>query len=487
MLNLSTHTPSPLATKVLLVESDPDYANLLLTALTGHPIVALAVEWVAGLSEAIQRLAHSDIDVILVDLTFPHNLGKDAIKQTVLNAGTALVIAMIAREDEKVIHQVFAQGANDYLDKSSLSANFLNSPPHTQWLPQTLKYMIDCHQSRKLLTKTEAWFRAISDASPLGIFVSDTDGSCLYSNAAYHEISGLSPQETLGTNWSKSIHPDDRQRVLKESQSASRLKAAFHSEFRFLRNDDTEVWMRINSAPVENPGSLPEQVHVVEDISERRMSEMALKAAEEALFEQKERAQVTLNSIGDAVVTTNLEGFVTYLNHVAESLTGWTSIEAEGSPLAKVFCIRNRITGDTAPDPTVQAIAENKTVGLASDSLLISRHGNELPIEDSAAPIHDRNGKASGAVIVFRDVTQSRTMTQRMAHLARHDFLTGLPNRILLDDRLSQAIVQAQRHQKQVALLFLDLDYFKKIKNENSSEEDWKRLEKWKIGRANFP
>lgn len=198
-------------------------------------------------------------------------------------------------------------------------------------------------------------------------------------------------------------------------------------------------------------------------VTDRKATERVLRAAEEALFEEKERAQVTLNSIGDAVLATDLSGNVTYLNPVAEAMTGWSREEALGRPLAEVFNIIDGTTREAAVNPAQRAIEEDRTVGLAMNCVLVRRDGVEVAIEDSAAPIHDRDGRVAGAVIVFRDGSQSRTMTEKMAHLAQHDFLTGLPNRLLLTERLSQAIGLAQRHRKQVALLFLDLDNFKRI------------------------
>ena len=181
------------------------------------------------------------------------------------------------------------------------------------------------------------------------------------------------------------------------------------------------------------------------------------------MFEEKERAQVTLSSIGDAVLCTDISGKVTYLNPVAEAMTGWTAADALGQPLGEVFRIIDGATRQAADNPGQLAIAESGVAGMAMDSVLIRRDGFESAIEDSSAPIHNRHGQVSGAVIVFHDVSETRAMAQKMSHLARHDFLTALPNRLLLTERLSWSIGQAQRHHKQVALLFLDLDYFKDI------------------------
>jgi diguanylate cyclase (GGDEF)-like protein/PAS domain S-box-containing protein len=187
------------------------------------------------------------------------------------------------------------------------------------------------------------------------------------------------------------------------------------------------------------------------------------KAVEDALYVEKERALVTLNSIGDAVLCTDISGKITYLNLVAESMTGWPREEAIGKPLSEVFQIIDSATRKTARDPMEMAVAQNRTVGLTVDCVLIRRDAYESAIEDSAAPIHDRAGRVIGAVIVFHDVSAARAMSQQMTHSAQHDVVTNLPNRMLLNDRISQSISLARRQNRPLAVLFLDLDRFKYI------------------------
>jgi len=192
-----------------------------------------------------------------------------------------------------------------------------------------------------------------------------------------------------------------------------------------------------------------------------RMIERAVNA--EALFAEKERAQVTLNSIGDAVVSTDVAGRVTYLNQTAQSLTGWALAEAIGRSLEEIFRVVDATTRETVPNPMALAIQENKTVVLSPNSVLMRRDGVEAAIEDSAAPIHDRSGAVTGAVMVFHDVSAARAATLKMSYLAQHDSLTDLPNRVLLNDRLHEAIALSSRHQRKLAVLFLDLDRFKNV------------------------
>jgi len=186
-------------------------------------------------------------------------------------------------------------------------------------------------------------------------------------------------------------------------------------------------------------------------------------AQAQALLVDGERARLTLNSIGDAVISTDVAGKITYLNPVAESLTGWASHEACGQPLQLVFRIIDGDTREAALNPMAMAIRRNESVSLSENCVLIRRDGRESAIQDTAAPIRDENGQVTGAVIVFRDVSVARAMSLKMSYLAQHDFLTQLPNRMLLNDRLTQAMAAARRHRTSLAVLFVDVDYFKRV------------------------
>lgn len=187
------------------------------------------------------------------------------------------------------------------------------------------------------------------------------------------------------------------------------------------------------------------------------------KAVEDALYIERERALVTLNSIGDGVLCTDISGKISYLNLVAESLTGWRREDAIGKPLGEVFQIIDGGSRKTSRDPLEMAMEQNRTVGLTTNCVLVRRDGFESAIEDSAAPIHDRTGSIIGAVIVFHDVSAARAISLRMSHSAQHDMVTNLPNRMLLNDRINQAISLAHRQKRPIAVLFMDLDRFKYI------------------------
>jgi diguanylate cyclase (GGDEF)-like protein/PAS domain S-box-containing protein len=196
---------------------------------------------------------------------------------------------------------------------------------------------------------------------------------------------------------------------------------------------------------------------------DRNTQKLKSTSANDVPFVERQPAQITLDSIGDGVISTDMQGRVTYLNVVAERMTGWSREEAFGRMFSEVFRIIDGDNREPTADTMKLAIQQNDTVCLPGNSLLIQRAGSELAIEDSTAPIHDQNGQITGAVMVFRDVSEARAAELKLSHLAHHDILTDLPNRTLLIDRLNQAIALAQRHGDQVGVLFLDLDRFKPI------------------------
>ena len=189
----------------------------------------------------------------------------------------------------------------------------------------------------------------------------------------------------------------------------------------------------------------------------------ARKKAEAELYLEKERAQVTLASIGDGVMRADAAGTVTFLNRAGTALTGWSEEEAVGKSLGEVFTLIDASTRTPIVHRMHSEQEEIDPMPLPETTLLVRRDGLELPIEETVASIRDKDGNFTGAVNVFRDVSEARAAVSRLRHVAYHDPLTGLPNRILLDDRVCRAIAAAGRYGSKVALLYLDLDGFKLI------------------------
>jgi diguanylate cyclase (GGDEF)-like protein/PAS domain S-box-containing protein len=198
-----------------------------------------------------------------------------------------------------------------------------------------------------------------------------------------------------------------------------------------------------------------------------RLADSSLACMQHAFSERvrhdNERARIVFESIGDAVIVTDVEGRVEHLNNVAQKMIGWSHAEAQGKPMGEVFAIYDGKTGEQAFDPVAEVMRSGATVELKSHTVLHTRDGRMIPVEDSAAPVRDAQGDISGVVLVFHDVTEQKRAQQQIERQANYDDLTGLPNRRLFMDRLTQAMKESHRSDLPLALLFLDLDLFKEV------------------------
>ncbi|HEY9849383.1 MAG TPA: EAL domain-containing protein [Leptolyngbyaceae cyanobacterium] len=195
----------------------------------------------------------------------------------------------------------------------------------------------------------------------------------------------------------------------------------------------------------------------------QELTMFALEESQQALFQEKEKAQLTLQSVGDAVITTDAFGQIEFLNPVAEKLTGWRVEEAKGLPLTKVFKVIDDRTREPIKSIVETVLEERRIVGFSNHAVLIARNGNEFAIDDTVAPIRSKNGEIIGSILVFHDVTSERCLTRQLSWQATHDALTGLINRQEFEQKLEQSLQNAKTQQQQHTLCYLDLDRFKII------------------------
>lgn len=309
----------------------------------------------------------------------------------------------------------------------------------------------------RLKESEKRFFQAFRYAA-IGMALVLPDGRWLQVNDALCAMLGYDEDELMTRAFQELTHPDD---LAADLALVGKLLAgeslSYHMEKRYLHRDGHVVHAQLSVSLVRDEHGEPLYfISQVQDISER-------KAFEEALFRERELAEVTLKSIGDAVITTDPNLIVTSLNPIAEAMTGWPSHEAVGRPMDDIFQLRDPLTRQPIPNPLIMAVDKNSIVGLTTDAILIHRNGFDSPIEDSAAPIHDHAGNVIGGVVVFHDVSETRALALKMAHLAHHDTLTGLPNRALLTSRMEFAVTVAARRHQRAALLFVDVDHFKQI------------------------
>ena len=199
---------------------------------------------------------------------------------------------------------------------------------------------------------------------------------------------------------------------------------------------------------------------LAQSVSKLRTEIAERRRVEETLFDEKERIRITLESIGDAVVTTDVLGRIDYLNPSAERLTGWSRGEAANQSIRDIFHIVDENTLERFEDPIAQCIQSGPVVGLASNTVLICRDGQQRSIDYSACVIHDRHGATVGAVLFFRDVTEARRAAQQLRYQATHDSLTGLVNRAEFERRLKH-VLDTSTPEDSNAIIYLDLDQFK--------------------------
>ncbi|MCD4817659.1 MAG: cache domain-containing protein [Candidatus Cloacimonetes bacterium] len=251
------------------------------------------------------------------------------------------------------------------------------------------------------LIKSNQSFKILTENLKSGVYTFDESGKFIYANPEMERISGYSEEEMRNMYFFDLIHPDFRELVKK--RGSSRLKGEDvldNYEFKGISKSNEVKWIRINSVRIELDNKIVILGTAI-DITER-------KNAEEALAKEKEQLAVTLRSIGDAVITTDVEGNIILLNDMAEKITGWTQKEAFEKKLFSIFNIINEKSRKLIQDPIKIVMNSKKVIQLADDTILINKYKKEIAIADSAAPIFDQNKKVIGVVFVFRDIRKEK-------------------------------------------------------------------------------
>ncbi len=263
-------------------------------------------------------------------------------------------------------------------------------------------------------------------------------------------------EEEVMLDWYNLVHPNDMARVQGKMREHLADKSAFFESVHRMKHQNGDWrWMSSRAkAVLDKNGRLIRLLGVEVDITERKLYE-------EALFREKESAQITLQSIGDGVITTDAGCNVEYVNPVAEGLTGWKVDDGNGRPIDEIFRGFHEETCEPLENPLSVAIRRDRAIKSVRPTLLIRRDGNELYIESTASPIRDGKGNVTGGVLVFHDVSESRELNRRLSYHASHDILTGLVNRREFENRLERALKSARARETSYAVCYLDLDQFK--------------------------
>jgi len=311
--------------------------------------------------------------------------------------------------------------------------------------------------ARRALQEINERVALATDSGRIGIWDWDIVRNVMFWDAWMYRLYGLEPQESLGTYtlWTRHLHPDDRAAAEQAVRDDIDGIKPYRMEFRIVWDDGSVHYIgAAGHVSRDAAGRATRMIGTNWDVTEAR--DLASKLAA-----QHELLTVTLDSIGDGVITTDIHGQVTWLNPMAETMTGWTDSEGRGRPLAQVFQIIHEETRASAETPLRACMSQERIVGLANKTLLIARDGSEHGVEDSASPMRNEKGDVLGMVLVFHDVTEQRRLAGEMSYRSSHDSLTGLVNRPAFEIRLQRALERAQTESSENALLYIDLDQFK--------------------------
>lgn len=329
-----------------------------------------------------------------------------------------------------------------------------------QELKQQTKHLVQEIQQREksemMLQENQQLLKLFVRYAPVAIAMLDREMRYLLISDRWISDYRLEGQDIIGRTHYE-VFPEIPERWRQDHQDCLTGKVSYlnSEEDCFVRLDGSVDWLRWELRPWhDTEGKIGGLLMFSEVITERKL-------LEQRLFIEKELAQVTLKSIGDAVITTDALGKVQYLNPAAVRMTGWSTVEAKGKPTSEIFLAIDRFTRKPVANPVDLVLQENRIYELDNDTLLIARDGSEYAVENSVAPIRDSQNKLIGVVIVFHDVTQSRNLAQELSWQATHDPLTGLYNRRKFEEEVDLAIKDSHNNNTTHAFCYLDLDRFK--------------------------
>lgn len=337
------------------------------------------------------------------------------------------------------------------------STEFLDGKPKRVF--GAFQEITDRIHQQQAVSEASLRMKIATDSGCIGIWEYDLiEGSVQWNNWMF-QIFGLSDTEQAITYefFRGFLHPDDRLSTELAIKDAIDDIAPYDTEFRIIWSDGSVHHLRATgTVKRDEHGRAVSMIGANWDVTN-------LRELSSQLTEQHEMLRVTLQSIGDAVITTDARGRVTWLNPVAEHMTGWLSAEAKGRQLAQVFNIVNETTRKPTENPVASCLKNGNKSEQSKQTLLISRNGSEFGIEDSAAPIRNQLGEILGVVLVFHDVTEQRRLNTEVSYRATHDALTGLINRSEFEARLQRVLSTAQQDDTVHALMCIDLDQFKLV------------------------
>jgi PAS domain S-box-containing protein len=274
------------------------------------------------------------------------------------------------------------------------------------------------------ITSAEKPYRALIEEMREGAIMLSDDNMVLYCNSGFAGMVKQPMEKIVGVNIETLICPTYRESLKELLSKARARRGAVAKEITLQTATDTVVPTLMSANSLESD-TLKNTFLVVTDLTQHMKDEVKqytaqLELTQIALSESEHRWATTLASIGDAVIATDMNGKVKFMNGVSEGLTGWTLLEASGKPVESIFKIVNELTHETVDDPVFKVLEKGVIVGLANHTILVRKDGTELAVDDSGAPIRDKSGKITGVVLIFRDITQRRQMEAKLDKYRKH-------------------------------------------------------------------
>ena len=448
-----------LKARILYIEDDAGLARLTQRKLDR---AGYSIDIVHDGDEGLTKLHTDHYDVILADLHLPTVDGLEIVKKIAAEIHAPPLIMISGTTNPSLAVEAMKLGARDFLLKESDQAYLDLLPTIIDRVLQQQHLLLAKNKAEQELQLLQTVVAQISDIVVIAETVPSNpfDAKIVFVNQAFERLTDYSISDALGQPLGFLLQTETNQEVLKQIQQALADNHPLRTELLNLNKENYRQWLELDVSPIlDQKNHCTHYVAVIRDVSQR-------KRMEDALFREKERAEVTLHSIGDAVITTDGVGIVDYLNPAAEQLTGWSLLEACGSPLSTVFQVIDEQHRQPVTDLVNDCLNNKKnekntsntpSIAIPEHYFLLNRNGQEYAVKISITSLGDR----LGVVLAFQDVTEERRMTREITYNATHDALTSLVNRREFEHRLERVLEDVRRQQAMHALCFMDLDHFK--------------------------
>ena len=431
--------------KILVVDDAPSSVRIVSEAICQLADVIVASNGEQALSLARHHLPN----IILLDIQMPGIDGLQVCRELKSSPRTANITIIFVTADTQIQTELeaFSLGGIDYILK----------PINTAVLETRVRGHLTLIRRTQELTFARNTLANLIRTLPVFVSSWRQDLSNSFSNDNEKRWFPVASTDMLGKHISDCFPKDFTKRLTPYIDAVLAGEDQL-CELDYIGTDGHLRYVQLSLVCAHPFQSEDAFVMVMTDISARKKEELAL-------IKENEHFGVTLNSIGDGVIASDVDGNITFMNPIAERLTGWNNNEAIGCSIEQVMQLHDAVTNSSVTNPIRLALQSKQVVTMPFDTILVDKSGTPKAVEDSAAPIMDSAGELIGAIMVFHDLTMTRKSEARIAQLANFDNLTNLPNRILLLDRTEQAFKKAREDKTLCAMIMADIDNFERINN----------------------